>query len=189
MCSKSYKEPRSRAVIERVTPEVDGGRHPIKRVIGESVVVEADIFADGHDVVSAVLLFRQAGEAEWTETPLTPLGNDRWLGEFKVTQIGNALYCIEAWVDHFKSWRQGTQKKLKAGQDVSVELLAGALFLDAAAARAEGADAACLKEWAQEVRARWGGDTGGRHAPLAWRRSSQGDDAASRPPVCHPLRP
>jgi len=143
---------RQRAVIEAVSPELDGGRYPIKRVIGERVVVEADIFADGHDALSAVLLFRQSGEAEWTETPLRPLVNDRWRGEFEVTHTGSACYCLEAWVDHFKSWRQDTQKKLKAGQDISVELLAGAHLLEEAAVRAERAAAAQLKDWAKQIR-------------------------------------
>ena len=76
-------EGRQRAVIEAVTPEVDGGRHAIKRVVGEKVVIEADIFADGHEVLSAVLLFRQAGETEWNEAPLLPVVNDRWRASLK----------------------------------------------------------------------------------------------------------
>ena len=100
----------ARVIIEAVSPEIDSGRCPIKRVIGEKVVVEADIFADGHDVLSAVLLVRQEEEAEWTESPLSPLINDRWRGEFEVTRIGNVFYCLEAWVDGFQSWRRATRK-------------------------------------------------------------------------------
>jgi starch synthase (maltosyl-transferring) len=85
------QEGRRRVLVENVSPEIDAGRYPVKRVVGERVVVEADIFADGHDVVCAVLLFRQAGKTEWSETPLTPLGNDRWRGEFEVTRIGTAF--------------------------------------------------------------------------------------------------
>lgn len=140
-------------MIESVSPETDAGRYAIKRVVGEKVVVEADIFADGHDVLSAMLIFRQAGESEWSETPLTPLVNDRWRGDFEVTRLGDAFYCIEAWVDQFKSWRQDTQKKTKAGQNVSVELLAGTHLMKAAAVRAAGSDADQLKEWVQQVSA------------------------------------
>jgi starch synthase (maltosyl-transferring) len=140
-------------VIESASPAVDGGRHPIKRVVGESVVVEADIYADGHDVLSAMLLFRQAGDQEWSEKPLRPLLNDRWRGEFEVTRLGVASYCVEAWVDRFKSWRQSTQKKKRAGQDISLELLAGAQLLEEASARAEGSDRDQLKDWAEQLRA------------------------------------
>jgi len=152
MSSSKCKPSRARAIIENVSPEIDAGRYPIKRVVGERVVVEADIFADGHDVLSAALLFRQAEESEWTETTLTPLVNDRWRGEFEVTRIGSAFYCIEAWVDHFKSWRQDTQKKVQARQDVSVELLVGVRLMEEAAAGAAGCEASQLKDWAQQVR-------------------------------------
>jgi starch synthase (maltosyl-transferring) len=145
---------QSRVVIENVSPEIDGGRYPIKRVVGEKVIVEADIFADGHDVLSAVLLFRQAGETKWAEKRLSLLSNDRWRGEFEVTSIGKAYYSVKAWVDHFKSWRHDTQKKFKAGQDVSVELLAGAEMMESAAARAAENDAAQLRKWSQAVRSK-----------------------------------
>jgi starch synthase (maltosyl-transferring) len=149
MHTGTHRESRARAVIEELTPTVVGGRYSIKRVVGETVVVEADIYADGHDVLSAGLLFRQAGERKWSETPMTPLVNDRWRGEFQVSRLGEAFYSIEAWVDHFKSWRQGMQKKRNAGQDVSVDLLTGARLMEEAAERAGGDDAAQLKQWAQ----------------------------------------
>jgi starch synthase (maltosyl-transferring) len=152
MHSKGNELGRTRVVIENVTPELDAGRYPIKRVPGEKVVVEADIFADGHDVLSARLLFRQAGSQEWREAPLKLLVNDRWRGSFEVTRIGSAFYCIEAWVDHFESWRQDTWKKLKAGQELSIELLAGAQLLEEAAARAEPADANRFRDWARQIR-------------------------------------
>jgi starch synthase (maltosyl-transferring) len=143
---------RRRVVIEGVAPEIDSGRFPIKRVSGQKVVVEADIFADGHDVLTAVILFRQAGETGWSEAPLEPLVNDRWRGHFEVTRVGSAFYTVEAWVDHFKTWRQDTWKKRHAAQDISVELVAGAKLLESAAARADAADAKRLDAWAREVR-------------------------------------
>ena len=73
---------RRRVIIERVSPEIDGGRFPIKRVPGEPVEVEADIFADGHDVISALLLYRSATELTWTELEMAPLPNDRWRATF-----------------------------------------------------------------------------------------------------------
>src|SRR5437588_12459255 len=78
---------RRRVVIEAVTPQVDGGRFPAKRCIGEDVVVEADVFADGHDRVAAALLYRTDGDPKWCETPMEPVVNDRWRASFTVTAM------------------------------------------------------------------------------------------------------
>ena len=74
------EEGRNRVIIEGVTPEIDAGRFPIKRIVGEETVVEADILTDGHDALSCALLYRKEGDDEWTEVPMEPLGNDRWRG-------------------------------------------------------------------------------------------------------------
>jgi starch synthase (maltosyl-transferring) len=118
-------EGRQRVVIENVKPEVGAGRYPAKRVPGEKVVVEADIFADGHDELSAVLLFMSPGEDLWRETAMKPVGNDRWRGEFPVKEIGRYAYTIRGWVDHFGTWRKDIRKKFDAGQDLSVDIRIG----------------------------------------------------------------
>jgi starch synthase (maltosyl-transferring) len=145
-------ERRRRVVIEGVKPEIDCGRFPIKRTIGEPVVVEADIYADGHDVVSSVLLYKKQGRPEWNETPMTALANDRWRGEFTVEELGRYVYTLEGWVDRFASWRRDMVKRIEAKQDVSVDLLVGARLVAEAAGRARGADAAQLREWADQLR-------------------------------------
>jgi starch synthase (maltosyl-transferring) len=134
-----------RAIIEGVQPEIDSGRFAIKRVIGEQVVVEADIFADGHDAVVAVLLYRKSTESHWHEAPMEFLVNDRWRGAFTVTEMGQYVYTLRAWVDHFKTWHRDLQKRLAAGQDVSVDLWIGADLVDAASKRARGDDARQLQ--------------------------------------------
>jgi starch synthase (maltosyl-transferring) len=78
---------RKRVVIENVYPEIDGGHFPIKRVIGEKVVVQADIFADGHDEISAVVLYRRANDHQWQEVPMNMLVNDRWEAAFMIEEI------------------------------------------------------------------------------------------------------
>lgn len=138
---------RSRVIIEGVSPQIDGGRHPIKRVIGEEVSVEADIFADGHDLISARLLYRSGNDTSWREVEMTALGNDRWQGSFPIEQLGTYAYTVEGWVDHFKSWRRDLEKKAKAGQDVSVDLLQGAQFAQAAIARSVPEDQRLLSPW------------------------------------------
>ncbi len=108
---------RKRVIIENVAPEIDAGSFPIKRVIGEKVVVSADIFADGHDLVDARLLYRQRRIGEWTEHRMTPEENDRWSGEFSVAEVGIYSYTLEAWIDRFKTWQRDLKKKLDAGQE------------------------------------------------------------------------
>jgi len=135
-----------RVVIENVSPEIDGGRFPAKRTVGEKVTVTADIYTDGHDLITAVLLYKNHGDAAWRETPLRELGNDRWAGSFPVTSLGRAIYTITAWVDRFRSWRRDLAKKADAGQDVRVDLLVGAMLVEEAAGRAKGPDREALLE-------------------------------------------
>ncbi len=142
-------ERRGRVVISGVRPVVDCGKYPIKRTVGDPVVVEADVFADGHDAVSCVLLYRREDGAEWCEAPMQPLGNDRWRGEFIVEQLGRYRYTVEGWMDAFQSWRRDLVKRIQAEQDISIDLLIGARLIEGAASRAPGEDAGRLREWAR----------------------------------------
>src|SRR4030042_2460691 len=134
------KECRIRVGIEEVQPEIDQGRFPIKRTVGEKVQGEADIFTDGHDLVSGVLLYRRQGESVWQETPMTLVENDRWRGEFRVMDLGSYQYTVQAWIDHFLTWRRDLVRKIKVGQAIAIDLLTGALLVEAAARRASGKD-------------------------------------------------
>jgi starch synthase (maltosyl-transferring) len=130
-----------RVIIEGVHPEVDGGRFPIKRTVGEEVVVGADIFADGHDTLAAALLYRTRGAPAWREVPMEPLGNDRWQARFRIEELTPYEYTIESWIDRFGSWRHEVSKKFGAGQDLKSELLEGAALVRDALLRApEAAD-------------------------------------------------
>lgn len=142
---------RRRVIIEGVAPQIEAGRYPIKRTLEEEVVVEADVFTDGHDAVAARLLFRAEEEPEWREAEMAALGNDRWRAAFKIERIGRYRYTVEGWVDHFLTWRQDLTKKIAAQQDVSVELLIGAEMARHAAKQATGADGALLAQWADEL--------------------------------------
>jgi starch synthase (maltosyl-transferring) len=131
---------RRRVVIENVNPEIDGGRFAIKRVIGEKVVVTADIFADGHDAISAKLLYRAPKDKEWKEAPMTFVENDRWGGEFWVEGIGVYRYTVIGWIDHFRTWQRDMKKKYDAHQDLKVDLLIGAKYVEEASQSASGED-------------------------------------------------
>jgi len=111
-----------RIVVEDVTPDADEGRFPAKRTVGEDVFVEADVFADGHDVVAAVTLWRRAGAREWNEAPMAPLGNDRWRAAFRCTEIGEYEFTVEGWIDRAGTIRQAIAKKTAAGQDAATEI-------------------------------------------------------------------
>src|SRR5438132_414144 len=143
--------PPARVVIQHVKPEVDCGRFPLKRVIGEAVEIEADIFADGHDAIACVIRYRHEDEEQWTEIPMEPLGNDHWRAPFTVEKLGQYIYSITAWVDPFQTWYKDFQKRIAADQDVTVDLLIGGELLKAAAERALGADAKKLKHLAKDL--------------------------------------
>ncbi len=153
---------RSRVVIERVSPSIESGRFPIKRTVGDRIAVQADLFTDGHDAVVAVLKSRHVMASSWTEQPFEYWDNDRWRGEFSVTRIGSYEYQIEAWVDHFVTWRRDLGKRLDAGQDITVDLEIGARLIDAAALRAadNGSEQAELAKWVGRIRCEASSDLG-----------------------------
>jgi starch synthase (maltosyl-transferring) len=141
-----------RVCIENVEPEIDGGRFAVKRTVLDKFNVRADIHADGHDVIAAAVRYRKAGNSEWSEAPMTLLGNDRWQRSFTVPQVGRYEYTIEAWIDSFKSWRSSFIKKAEAGQDVSPDLLIGADLVEAAAGRAPEPHDHLLRDSAARLR-------------------------------------
>ena len=108
-------------VIENLQPLIDGGRYPVKRVVGEDLVVEADIFKDGHDVVAAVLKWRVLGKRAWRETPMSFVDNDRWRGVCTLYENAIHEYTVEAWTDTFRSWQREFTAKFKGGISATAE--------------------------------------------------------------------
>ncbi len=139
-------------LIENVWPELDGGRHPVKRVVGDQLVVEADIFTEGHDAIMAHLKYRGPAAADWRETPMSHVDNDRWRAAFALDEIGRYLYTIEAMPDMYRSWVTDTEKKAAAGQDLAADLLDGARLLCEAAERAHGPERVALLDAAHVLR-------------------------------------
>ncbi len=120
-----------RVMIERVSPTVDAGAYPVKRVLSDQVLVEADIYKDGHDLIAGRVLYRLAGASEFRFTPLSyDFESDRWQGSFLVDQLGLWEYTIEAWPDAYGTWRTELKKRVDAGQDVRPELLEGARLVE-----------------------------------------------------------
>jgi len=147
---------RRTIVIERISPELDGGRYPVKRVVGDRLLVTADIFADGHDLLDATILLRADDESTWTEAPMRPIDNDRWSGRVELTRNWWHAYAVEAWRDVFGTWRHGLHKKLEASVPVPVELDEGRILVQAALRRAERADAAADIELLRSALAAFG---------------------------------
>jgi len=128
-----------RIVIEHVTPAVDGGRFAAKRVIGEAVPIEADIFTDGHELLAAELLWRAADEDDWQRVPMRPLGNDRWQAAIVPDRIGRFAFTIEAWWDRYGTFCRDLDLKRSAGADLSLEIAEGRAILESAKDRAQSA--------------------------------------------------
>lgn len=137
---------RNRVIIERVTPELDGGRFFIKSVPQETIPVKADIFCDGHDKTAARLLYKHQSDNKWSEVPMRLINNDRWQAEFIAQKEGFYHYTIEAWVDHLASWEHEITLKIRDAQHVSSELLVGANLLEKAAAHAPQEDKKAILE-------------------------------------------
>ena len=138
-------------VIENFYPCLEGGRHPVKRVIGEPLDVWCDIFKDGHDVMSAVLRWRLAGSKRWSEAPMKLDSNDRWHAACVFEKAGRWEYLVEAWGDTFRSWKKTFAVRVGAKDpDVPIEAREGARLLKEAAVRAKKAGATAAASQMQE---------------------------------------
>ncbi|MDL5050829.1 DUF3416 domain-containing protein [Oscillatoria amoena NRMC-F 0135] len=120
---------KSRVVIENVMPQVDDGLYPVKRTVGERIVVTADIFSDGHDHVRADVLYRKRKDKTWSTVPMIHQGNDGWSGSFFVSEKVPYVFTVRAWVDHLETWFDGIRKKIAAQINVELELKEGSILL------------------------------------------------------------
>lgn len=142
---------RVRPIIAAVQPAVDGGLYPAKAIIGDVVHVSADIFTDGHDMLTCEILFRHNSDRSWTSAPMAFVDNDRWSGGFRVDRLGRYRFRIRAAVDHYATWRHDLGEKARAGQDIALELQVGADMAGLSAARSRGADRSALLELAEAL--------------------------------------
>ena len=122
---------QTRIIIENVLPQLDGGAYPIKRIVGQKVIVTSDVFSDGHDVLQCCVKFKHEDDKSWQEVRMTPSENDSWIAEFKVEKQGSYTYFVEGWVDYALNWQHGTERKIQDNQYVKSELLEGAEYVRA----------------------------------------------------------
>lgn len=170
---------RRRVVIEDVNPQIDAGRHPVRRIYGDEIRVTAAIFADGKDELAARLLYRYSDDRSWRFVPMHTTGNDLWSGAFRADKLGAWRFTILGWVDHFASWSGELKKRIAAqtqngpggaavtpimssrpesgvsigpnsmAWDIALALRSGARLVYEAAHRAQRDDAKRLRESAQ----------------------------------------
>jgi starch synthase (maltosyl-transferring) len=140
-----------RVVIDAIRPGIDCGRFPIKRIAGDEVAIDADVFADGHDEIVCLLQSRHADDKSWQEQPMQPLGNDLWRASIRVAKLGRYEYRVIGWVDHFRTWRHDLKKRADAGQDLKVDLQIGAKLVREATSRSQVNDASQLRDFAARI--------------------------------------
>ncbi|MCB0473203.1 MAG: DUF3416 domain-containing protein, partial [Flavobacteriaceae bacterium] len=143
---------QKRVIIEHVYPQLDCGDHYIKRVVGETVNIKADIIPDGHDVVQAAVLYKHEKDKGWSENRMQPTFNDEWKGSFKVKKQGFYFYKVQAWIDHPMSWQQGSIRKINDGQHIKSELLEGANYLKPVVKRATDSEKSLIASYMEAVK-------------------------------------
>ena len=138
-------------VVEEVRPQVDGGRFPIKRVVGEEGHVTAACYAHGHEVVAAAVRYRRAGEAAWRECPMEATGNDLWSGRFGVDQVGPWEYKVACWLDHLTAWRDGFARRIEP-DDIRLNARIGAELVARSSERCQTEHCEKLEPWSRILR-------------------------------------
>ena len=145
--AEGFANESPRLVIEQITPCVAGGDFAVKRVVGDTVTVEADVYADGHEQLGVELLWRAEDKEDWRRAPMTALGNDRWQGEMTPDRLGRYRFAIEGWIDVFGGFRRDFRKKVDAGVALPVDYREGRALVEAATERV-----AALKKWATRLK-------------------------------------
>jgi starch synthase (maltosyl-transferring) len=142
-----------RLVVEELSPRVDGGDYPVRRLVGETVTIEATVFTDGHEQLAVDLLWRAVDEPEWRRVRMAALTTDRWQAEIVLERLGRHEYAVEGWLDVYGGFRRDFRKKLDAGVAQPVDHREGRGFVVAAAAQADRALRQPLEQWATRLEA------------------------------------
>ena len=142
----------ARVAIEAVSPVVDGGRFPVKRVVGDTVTVTADVFMDGHDHLAVYLRWRAIDEKRWHESPMQRQGNDRYAGTFTPPRVGRYEYAVIAWRDAWESYEHELIVKHEAGQVITLELEEGRRLVESFVAKGPTGSRQTLRPFATRLR-------------------------------------
>ena len=137
---------QERVIIESITPQIEGGRYYIKRVVGETVNVGATVIGDGHDIVQASLQYKNDKARKWQETRMQVGHNDHWTASFQVEKLGAYSYRVCGWIDDALNWQHGIKRKIEDNQQVKSELLEGVAYLEQIAKKANKSEKKYLKD-------------------------------------------
>lgn len=130
-CKKSIPNcDAPRIAIEDITPKVESGQFPVRRIVGENLVIEADIIADGHDKLAAEIIFRPVTETTWQTQPMQLRSNDRWYAEISLPRVGRYVYAIRTWKDFYATFIDEITKKHNAGIDTHLEIAEGIALIE-----------------------------------------------------------
>lgn len=139
-----------RVVIENVSPQLECGSFFIKRVVGETVTVTADVLPDGHDIIQVEVLHKHQDDKNPTHDHMRHLGNDVYTATFKVEKQGFYEYSVQGWVDYALNWQHGIEAKIKDGQHVKSELLDGIQYLKYLSKKVTSGDKDQVLQWIKE---------------------------------------
>lgn len=141
---------QTRIVIENLSPQIDCGAYFIKRIVGQTITVTADVFSDGHDIIECCVKFKHEADENWQEVRMVPRENEQWTATFKVEKQGLYSYFVEGWVDYALNWQHGTERKIQDNQYVKSELLEGAEYVNSVINLANDSEKAYLEKLAAD---------------------------------------
>ena len=139
---------QTRIVIENLSPQIDCGAYFIKRIVGQTITVTADVFSDGHDIIECCVKFKHEADENWKEVRMVSRENEQWTATFKVEKQGFYSYFVEGWVDYALNWQHGTERKIQDNQFVKSELLEGAEYVNSVINLANDSEKAYLEKLA-----------------------------------------
>ena len=141
---------QTRIVIENLSPQIDCGAYFIKRIVGQTITVTADVFSDGHDIIECCVKFKHEADENWKEVRMVSRENEQWTATFKVEKQGFYSYFVEGWVDYALNWQHGTERKIQDNQFVKSELLEGAEYVNSVINLANDSEKAYLEKLAAD---------------------------------------
>ncbi len=128
-----------RIPVTGVTPVIECGAYPVKAVVHERILIQANVFREGHDSVNASVILTSPGgtQRRIDMKQVEPKGLDIWQAYVRMAAEGDWTYRIEGWSDPWGTWRHHAEAKLPVGVDVDLVCLEGRDLLTRSAQQAE----------------------------------------------------
>jgi starch synthase (maltosyl-transferring) len=142
--------------IADVRPSIDGGRYPVKMVVGDRCTIEATIFRHGHDRIRAEVRWLAPGDEtpQVTAMSVAEKGLDLWRADLPLEVIGRHRFTVAAWTDPYASWVDELTKRVEAQQaDIESEINEGLSLVERVVAAQTGQASAEAAGLLAEMRA------------------------------------